>query len=100
MYLIVAALVLLGAVCGATIRLLPFVLVLVAAAMIAVVSAAMHSGGSAWLDAVIAVVALQVGYALGIVCRAMFQSWRQRRASLVRSAADQGMRLPTRQNRH
>jgi hypothetical protein len=99
MYLIVTGLVLLGAVCGATIRLLPFVLVLVGAAAIAAVSAAVD-GGRSWLDVVIAVVALQVGYALGIVGRAMLQAWRQRRANLGRRDADQNMRLPTGQNRH
>ena len=36
------------------------------------------------VDAVIAVAALQVGYALGIVGRAMLGSWRQRRGNLVR----------------
>jgi uncharacterized membrane protein YgdD (TMEM256/DUF423 family) len=100
MYLIVAGLVLLGAFCGATIRLLPFVVVLVGAAAIAGISAAVHGGGRAWLDTIIAVVALQVGYALGIVGRAMLRSWRQRRTNLVRSAAGDRVRLPTRQNHH
>jgi len=86
MYLIVTGSVLLGTVCGAMIRLLPFVLILVATAAIAAAGAAMQA--RSWFDLVITALALQVGYALGIVGRAIFRAWRQRRTNLRHRAAD------------
>lgn len=72
MYWLVAGLILIGAVCGATIRLMVFIGVLLCAAVIAVSVA--HGWGAAMLDAVIAVVTLQIGYAAGFVLRAAIRS--------------------------
>lgn len=88
MYLMIAGLVLMGAVCGATIRLLPFGVVLIGAAAIAAISSTMHGDGNGIVTVVIAVVAPQVGYALGIVGRAMLGSWQQHRTLGIRSAPE------------
>lgn len=72
MYWIVAGLLLLGAICGATLRLLTFVLVLMAAAGAAAaiwlngpLHALLYAGG--------AVAILLIGYAIGISMRAAFR---------------------------
>jgi hypothetical protein len=76
MYWMIAGLLILGAACGAILRLMIFVGVLLGAAVIAIaVSAAHGSIGAALLSALIAVVALQVGYAAGVVLRAAIRSW-------------------------
>ncbi|HXC28703.1 MAG TPA: hypothetical protein VNV38_12160 [Stellaceae bacterium] len=69
-----AGLFLIGTACGAAIRLMMFVVVLFGAALIAIVAGISHGVGVAVLDAVIAVVALQVGYAAGFVLRAVLRS--------------------------
>lgn len=59
---------LLGAVCGATLRFLLFVLVaLVAVAVLLAIGAA---PGHALVDGIAAVVTLQLGYGLGVIGRA------------------------------
>lgn len=83
MYWLVAGLFFLGAVCGATIRLMVFIGVLLAGAAIAAAVNAAHGLGEAVLSAVIAVVGLQVGYVAGFVLRAAIRSphmWRAARA--------------------
>lgn len=72
MYWLVAGLILIGAVCGATIRLMVFVGVLLCGAAIAVYIA--PGWGAAVLDAIIALVTLQIGYAAGFVLRAAIRS--------------------------
>lgn len=84
MYWLVTGLLLIGAVCGATIRLMMFIVVLLGAAAIAVAANLSHGVGAATLDAVVAVVLLQVGYVAGIVLRAMIRS---RYASNARTVA-------------
>lgn len=74
MYWLALGLVFIGAVCGATVRLMVFVGVLVCAAVAALSIA--PGWGAAALNAVIAVVALQIGYAAGFVLRAAIRSWR------------------------
>lgn len=74
MYWLATGLLLIGAACGATIRLMMFVVVLLGAALIAIVAGISQGVGTAVLDAVIAVVALQVGYAVGFVLRAVLRS--------------------------
>lgn len=81
MYWLVAGLVVVGAICGATVRLMAFVVVLLGAAAVAVVASFAQGFGSAVLNAVIAVVALQLGYAGGFVLRAAFRARQARRPS-------------------
>jgi hypothetical protein len=78
MYWLVAGLFLIGTICGATIRLMAFIVVLLGAAGIAIAATVSHGLGGAVLDMVIAVVMLQIGYAAGFVLRA---AWRSRRVS-------------------
>ena len=71
---ILVGLFVLGAACGAAIRLLVFTGVLLSAAVIAVGVTAAQGVEKALLMALIAVVALQVGYAAGFVLRAVGRS--------------------------
>jgi hypothetical protein len=76
MYWMIAGLLIVGAACGAVLRLMMFVGVLLGAAAIAIAVSAAHGGtGAALLSALIAIVALQVGYAAGVVLRAAIRSW-------------------------
>jgi hypothetical protein len=76
MYWVITCLVVLGAACGAVTRLMIFVGVLFGAAVIAfAVNVAYDGIGAALLHALVAVVALQVGYAMGIVLRAAIPFW-------------------------
>lgn len=74
MYWLATGLFIIGAACGATIRLMMFVVVLFGAALIAIAVGISYGVGAAVLNAVIAVVALQVGYAAGFVLRAVLRS--------------------------
>jgi hypothetical protein len=74
MYWLVAGLFVLGAVCGATIRLMVFIVVLLGAASIAIVVGMAHGLGEGALHALIAVICLQLGYAAGFVLRAAIRS--------------------------
>lgn len=101
MYAIVAGLVVLGLLCGATIRLLAFIVVLVIGAAVAIASGLIAGGtGTALLNAVIAVIALQAGYAGGVVARALL--WPRQSAHLKGSMrpSRQAARLPTEQKPH
>jgi hypothetical protein len=60
----------LGAACGASIRLLAFIGVLIAGAIIAVVVAMPQGLGAALLAALATIMALQVGYVAGMILRA------------------------------
>ena len=74
MYWLMAGLLVVGAVCGATVRLMAFVVVLLGAAAVAVVASFAQGLGGAVMNAVIAVIALQVGYAGGFVLRAALRA--------------------------
>ena len=75
MFWMIAGLLILGAACGAILRLMMFVGVLLGAAVIAIaVTMAQGSVGAALLNALIAAVVLQVGYAAGVVLRAAIRS--------------------------
>lgn|SRR5690348_13808635 len=63
-------LVALGAVCGALIRLPVFLAILISGALIAGVASAAEGFGSALLAALVAVIALEVGYVAGLILRA------------------------------
>jgi hypothetical protein len=88
-----AGLLALGAACGATVRLLIFIVVLLGAAAIVGVSTLAQGVSGAALNAVLAVVILQIGYAGGIVLRAAIRSARGRKreaaAPTVRATAGQ-----------
>jgi hypothetical protein len=87
MYLIAVGLVLLGVLCGAMLRLIPFVIVLFMAVAIAAISTPLREHGSV-LNAVIALLALQIGYAGGILTRAVLRWGRKHgRASPAGEAA-------------
>ena len=79
MYWLGAGLLVLGAACGAAVRLLIFIVVLLGAAAIVAISTLAQGAGGAALNAVLAVVILQVGYAAGIVLRAAIRSLRGRK---------------------
>jgi hypothetical protein len=86
MYWVIACLIVLGAACGAVMRLMIFVGVLFAAAVIVVAVSVAYGGvGAALLSALVAVVTLQVGYVVGIVLRAAIPFWC--RKTLVRAPA-------------
>jgi hypothetical protein len=74
MYWLAAGLLIIGAICGATIRLPIFIGVLLCAATIATAASIAHGLGAGVLNAVIAVVALQVGYVAGFALRAAIRS--------------------------
>lgn len=69
MFWFVAGLFVLGAVCGAAIRMMVFVIVLLCAATIAIASSLGQGLGAILLDALITIVALQIGYAAGLILR-------------------------------
>ena len=74
MYWLVTGLLALGAICGATIRLMVFIGVLVGAAIVGIAVGIAQGGGASLLNALIAVVTLQAGYVVGLVLRAAIRS--------------------------
>jgi len=78
MYWLVAGLFLIGAGCGATIRLLTFVVVLICAAAVAIAATFAQGVAVAALNAVVALVTLQVGYVAGVVARAAIRARQSR----------------------
>jgi hypothetical protein len=75
---VAAGLVILGAACGAAFRVLFLIAVLLVATTIVVVSDVAQGSPNVFVDAVIAIVVLQVGYALGIGARALVYARRRR----------------------
>ena len=65
-----AGFVILGILCGVALRLVPFILVLLAAVLAVIGVELARNDDGALLDALVTVVALQVGYVLGLVLRA------------------------------
>jgi hypothetical protein len=76
MYWIGAGLFVIGALCGTFMRLAFFGIVLAVAFIVAIVSAPVQGIFAHLLSAVLAVVALQVGYAAGIMLRAAMRPLR------------------------
>lgn len=64
----------LGVACGALIRLLVFVCVLVGGGVVAGVVMAPRGLGAALLAALVTVIALQIGYVAGLILRALGRS--------------------------
>jgi hypothetical protein len=75
-----AGLFILGAVCGAAIRLMVFLVVLFGAAVIAIAATWSQGFGMTVLHVVVAVVSLQVGYAAGLILRTRIQTLHKRAA--------------------
>lgn len=80
MYWLIAGLFVLGAACGATIRLMVFIVALLGAAAIAAAVGLAHGLGEAALYALVAGISLQAGYAAGFVLRAAVGSARAGRS--------------------
>jgi hypothetical protein len=74
MFWLIGGLFVLGAACGAAIRLMIFIGVLVAAALISLGASAAAGVGAMVLIAILTLVILQIGYVAGLVLRAMFRS--------------------------
>lgn len=79
---VAAGFLILGAACGVAFRVLFLIAVLLAAATIVVVSDVLRGSPDGVIDAVIAVIALQVGYALGIGVRALIYARRRRQPEM------------------
>jgi hypothetical protein len=88
MFYLLAGLIGLGALCGAILRFMIFAFVLLGAAVIAV--AARHDFGDGLLLAIVTVIALQIGYAAGMVIRAMIATSLEKKQDIreVEAAAD------------
>ena len=80
MFWFTAGLFLLGAVCGAAIRMMVFAIVLLCAAVIAIATSLGQGLGTILLDALVTIVALQIGYAAGLILRSGVRSRRERSA--------------------
>jgi hypothetical protein len=94
MFWLITGSLVLGGLCGAVVRLMLFVGVLIGAAAIAIAASTADMGlGGALLNALIAVVLLQVGYGIGIVLRAAFVS---HHARITRADRKQVCAPPTR----
>jgi uncharacterized membrane protein len=97
MHWIGIGLLVLGIFCGTLLRLPPFALIVLGAVAIALLSSAASGVFAALLNAVIAAVVLQVGYAVGIVLRAVMRYWRRGRREGVFVRRERAVRLPPEQ---
>jgi hypothetical protein len=88
----------LGVACGAAIRMMVFLIVLLGAAAIAIAAGATHGLGAVLLNAVITVVALQIGYAVGLILRTAIYSRQER--SPAGSSRGEPVRAPAGEKRH
>jgi uncharacterized membrane protein len=88
----IAGLLILGVACGALLRLMMFLGVLLGAAIIAFAISMGYGGvGAALLNALVAIVVLQAGYAVGVVLRAAIRASRTQ----VPMRAEREQRVPT-----
>jgi|SRR5580704_7288766 hypothetical protein len=94
MYWIGVGLFALGTLCGTFVRFPFFVLVLLGAMVIAVVSVPAQGTASTLLNALVAVVVLQVGYAVGIILRAVLRSLRSVSPDAATAARKRAVRFP------
>ncbi len=79
---VAAGFLILGVACGAAFRVLFLIAVLLVAAAVVVVSDIVRGSPNAVIDAVIAIIVLQVGYALGIGVRAFIYARRRRQPAI------------------
>lgn len=96
---VVAGLFMLGLLCGAAVRLVFFVVILLGAAVIAMLVTASDRGLGAIVVAIVAVVILQVGYAAGVVVRAAARAWQRRRQGAMTDRDDAAVRVPIEERR-
>jgi hypothetical protein len=75
MYWIVGGLFVFGAACGAVIGPMPFIGILIGMAVVTLIATMAHGIGIGLLDALLAVVVLQIGYAAGFILRAAIQKF-------------------------
>ena len=73
MYWIAGGLFVFGAACGAVIGLLLFIGILIGVAVLTMIATMAHGIGVGLLNAFLAVVVLQIGYAAGFILRAAIQ---------------------------
>jgi hypothetical protein len=93
-WLLVALLLVFGAICGAVMRLPVFIVALIAAAVVVLFSSWSQGAGAAVLQAVIAVVILQGGYAAGVVLRSLARSLRGRQSEPGKVVQRRAMPVP------
>lgn len=93
-WLLVAVLLVFGAVCGAVMRLPIFVIALLAAAVIVLVASGSQGAGPAVLQAIVTVVILQVGYVAGIVLRSLARSLREQRTPPGKTVQRRAVQVP------
>jgi hypothetical protein len=94
MYWIGLALFALAALCGTFVRFPLFVLVLLGALVVVVVSVPADGTLSTLLDVLITMVVLQVGYAAGVILRAALRSFRNVSPDDAAIARKRAMRFP------
>jgi len=80
MFWFIVGLFVLGALCGAAIRMMIFVIVLLGAAAIVIAATITHGSEAILLNAVVTVVTLQIGYAAGLILRTVVASRRRERS--------------------
>lgn len=93
-WLLVAVILVFGAICGAVMRLPIFIIALIAASVIVLFANWPHGAGAALLQAVIAVVVLQCGYAAGILSRSLMRSLRGGRPASDKVVQRRAVPLP------
>jgi len=100
MYWIAVGLFALGTICGTLVRFPFFVLVMLGATIIAAVSLPAEGVMNSLVNALIAVVVLQVGYAAGIVLRATLRSFRSATPDAATITRKRAVRFPPGQRHH
>ena len=100
MFWVAAGFVVLGAACGAAFRVLFLIAVLLAATAVVVVSDIVRGSPNVLFDAVIAIVALQVGYALGIGLRAFAYARRRSQEPTMKPDQARYPSVGSRRERH
>jgi hypothetical protein len=94
MYWIGVGLFAFAALCGTFVRFPLFVLVLLGALVVVLMSVAADDTLNTLLDVLITIVVLQVGYAAGIILRAVLRSYRNASPDDAAIARKRAMRFP------
>jgi len=97
---VAAGLLILGVACGAAFRVLFLIAVLLVTTTVVVVSDIAQGNSGVFLDAVIAIVVLQIGYALGIGARALVYARRRRQGSAMQPGQARYPVVGSRRERH
>jgi|GEM_PF-4003055 hypothetical protein len=96
---LLAGLFALGVLCGAVLRLVLFVVLLIGAGIVVALASLPQGAGTAALTAAVAIAVLQIGYAAGMIGRARIGAWWRGRDPLRRAGSESaapraGRRLP------